>query len=153
MTNYERAESLAREITIWNAPQIISTVAKVSFSLWGGNWPRDFEMIICEFSCKLKRHEFIRTVVEMEYVETSASELTKRIREILFSIPEFKKWNLTEAKYINGVDPDPLGRISKHYKPGDFFIDLDAFILNIYNELRDSLVAERYYDYSEGEVV
>lgn len=63
------------------------------------------------------------------------------IRDMMFSIPEFKEWNLSQIEYEKGISVDDETRsefsFSSRYdiRDEDFwkdnFIDLDAFVNNV----------------------
>ena len=98
-----------KETRTWVLRDIYATVAYVAVDLWACDdfAPRDLEVVLDQF------------------IDKSLNELVEIIREILFSIREFRQWNTMPSKD---------------------FIDLYAFMQNVYCELRKAMIEAWFFE-------
>lgn len=146
MTNLKKTEEWAKEKRVWCLSDIYATVAKVAFVLSNG-YPRNFETVMCKFMTKLKEHPNVYSADRYPMINASLTDLVDVVYSVLFSIKDFREWNLTTLEYLNGVDVDADDRGNEWLEKSDKdFIDLEAFKQNIYCELRSKLVEEHFFE-------
>lgn len=82
------------------------------------------------------------------FAEFTRKELTELLRSTLMAIPQFKDWNLSAVEKDKGVKVDDESRkpfmfTSRYHqpKPEHDFIDLDAIIGNICNDVERDQVS------------
>lgn len=120
---------------------LCQAVSGVLYRMAPGNSPRKIETIMCKLKHEFERHEHSYRDYEMLVTVTSI-DLVKFIHGLLFKIPEFTELNLSQREYYEGVSVNDENRPQymftdafSNVKEEDDFVDLDAAIRNIANEL------------------
>lgn len=103
--------------------------------------PRKVEIIMNEVRNKYREKAFN----DNGYYSLRVENLYKYIKELLMSIPEFVELNLTQNEYEKGIKVDDKNRgkyrVTSMYDKNtseswkNDFIDLDAFIKNVYRNI------------------
>lgn len=146
MENLNKANEWAENVVYtWTLDNIYGSVAKVAFVLWFPRFPRNFDTVMKEFMEKCRTIPEVRSVVSVQLIDATLFDLVDRIYDILMSIDEFQKWNLTDSEYQHDVDPN-VADYNDYFRHGNFFVDLGAFKQNIYWELRRLLIEEIFFE-------
>lgn len=120
----------------------MAVVAYCAYEIAPRHKPRNIEVVMEKVQAYLKEHleqplPFDKTFRLKEIAE---SDIKPFIHDMMFSIPEFLDWNLSEVEIENGVKVDDEGRdgfvFTSIYDARDEnswktdFIDLNAFVQN-----------------------
>lgn len=146
MDNLELTKKWAKEVRMWTLDDAVKAVAGVAFDLWDMRYPRDLWIIMPIFIERMKASEHAVKYISTWTYELSLIDFTKLIYETLYSIKDFRKWNLTTTEYEHGVDPDS-DKPNEWFALGERdFIDLEAFGQNVYCDLRSKIIVEHFFE-------
>lgn len=125
--------------------RFISITAKVIYEMSPLYQPRNIETIMKEAQKKFKDASVVTDYAGGEVYFRNEKDLRQFVKQLLFSIPEFKQLNLSQAKIDAGItDPDAPANKSQVYidlitnnqeKWYRDFVDTWACTRNIANEL------------------
>lgn len=113
--------------------------------------PRKIDIIMKKFVEKVKNDEDIKTLGQgshtFYFFKNNKKDMEKKLREILWGIPEFLELNLSQREFEAGINPTDENRgvnivFTSRYgstinAPEDDFIDLDAVIQNVMYALKN----------------
>lgn len=122
---------------------IIGAVAYNAYRMAPNYAPRKIETVMDKVKSYLK--ENLERPFDSDKTfwckEFDPKDVYKFIHDMMFSIPEFQEWNLSQIEYEKGIsaDDEDLGKFSfsSRYDARnenfwkDDFIDLDAFVRNV----------------------
>lgn len=137
---------MRKETIVIYERELMHVVGALLFEMAPNRQPRKAEIIMTKVRDKFREDAFNDN--EYYSLRIAKNKLKKYIRELLFSIHEFKELNLTQIEYEKGIDVDDEKRpkyklLTAHdvetidsWKTD--FIDLDAFASNAYSLLRNT---------------
>jgi len=119
--------------------ELMAGLARESVRISPYDVPENLEVVLRKFADAV-RGRFEEVLPEFRVVELTRGELELLVKETLFAIPEFRRWNLTRWEMAQGYsDPEDEGRPVKFgavaarwgNPPPDYdFVDLDAHVRN-----------------------
>lgn len=122
---------------------IMGAVAYNAYSMAPNHAPRKIESVMDEVKSFLTEHLDQPFKLDKTFwcKEFDPKDVYKFIHDMMFSIPEFQEWNLSQIEYEKGISVDDGNRsefsFSSRYDVRDEnfwkddFIDFDAFVNNV----------------------
>lgn len=150
MDNLNKTNEWAKRKHTWTVNDILASVAKLAVYFSYPRYPRKLEAVITKLSDDLTSDPLVTSdcVGDVYMVTMSLNELIKWIDSKLRGLKEYREWNLTTYEYEHGVDidgPDEQRMTYYYESPVKDFIDLEAFMQNLYCELRTIFVENEFF--------